>query len=160
MTVAGSYDELVTGPVPGTFAAVCSTLAEPPRIVVHSDERPSTELRAGCMLPPGGGHLQRLVTKARDGTSIRSWLALPAERHPAPLLIFVHGGPLQSWNAWTWRWNPWWFTLQGYAVLLPDPALSTGYGREQDPTGLGRMVADPGRRCPNRLGGARRQSRR
>jgi dipeptidyl aminopeptidase/acylaminoacyl peptidase len=40
----------------------------------------------------------------------------------------VHGGPLASWNAWSWRWNPWLMAAQGYAVLLPDPALSTGYG--------------------------------
>nr|WP_276612430.1 prolyl oligopeptidase family serine peptidase [Kineococcus vitellinus] len=35
-----------------------------------------------------------------------------------------------SWNAWSWRWNPWLATARGYAVLLPDPALSTGYGPE------------------------------
>ena len=33
-----------------------------------------------------------------------------------------------SWNAWSWRWNPWLMAARGYAVLLPDPALSTGYG--------------------------------
>ena len=47
---------------------------------------------------------------------------------PAPLLLWIHGGPLGSWNAWSWRWNPWLAAAQGYAVLLPDPALSTGYG--------------------------------
>jgi dipeptidyl aminopeptidase/acylaminoacyl peptidase len=35
---------------------------------------------------------------------------------------------VSSWNAWSWRWNPWLMTVRGYAVLLPDPALSTGYG--------------------------------
>ena len=34
-----------------------------------------------------------------------------------------------SWNAWSWRWNPWLMVARGYAVLLPDPALSTGYGQ-------------------------------
>src|SRR5258708_24357308 len=33
-----------------------------------------------------------------------------------------------SWNSWSWRWNPWLMVARGYAVLLPDPALSTGYG--------------------------------
>ena len=47
---------------------------------------------------------------------------------PAPLLLWVHGGPVISWNAWSWRWNPWLMAARGYAVLLPDPALSTGYG--------------------------------
>jgi dipeptidyl aminopeptidase/acylaminoacyl peptidase len=45
-----------------------------------------------------------------------------------PLLLWIHGGPLGSWNAWSWRWNPWIAVAHGYAVLLPDPALSTGYG--------------------------------
>ena len=35
---------------------------------------------------------------------------------------------MSSWNAWQWRWNPWLAAARGYAVLLPDPALSTGYG--------------------------------
>jgi dipeptidyl aminopeptidase/acylaminoacyl peptidase len=67
---------------------------------------------------------------------VRGFLALPELARPgelapgerAPLLVWVHGGPLGSWNAWTWRWNPWTATARGYAVLLPDPALSTGYG--------------------------------
>jgi dipeptidyl aminopeptidase/acylaminoacyl peptidase len=36
---------------------------------------------------------------------------------------------MSSWNSWSWRWNPWLMAARGYAVLLPDPALSTGYGR-------------------------------
>ena len=35
---------------------------------------------------------------------------------------------MSSWNTWSWRWNPWLMVARGYAVLLPDPALSTGYG--------------------------------
>jgi dipeptidyl aminopeptidase/acylaminoacyl peptidase len=44
------------------------------------------------------------------------------------MLLWVHGGPMMSWNSWSWRWNPWLMAARGYAVLLPDPALSTGYG--------------------------------
>jgi len=36
---------------------------------------------------------------------------------------------MHSWSAWSWRWNPHLLAARGYAVLLPDPALSTGYGR-------------------------------
>jgi dipeptidyl aminopeptidase/acylaminoacyl peptidase len=59
-------------------------------------------------------------------------LALPADASasdPVPLLLWIHGGPLSSWNSWSWRWNPWLMVAKGYAVLLPDPALSTGYGQ-------------------------------
>jgi dipeptidyl aminopeptidase/acylaminoacyl peptidase len=53
------------------------------------------------------------------------------------MLLWIHGGPLGSWNAWTWRWNPWLLTAKGYAVLLPDPALSTGYGQAHIQRGWG-----------------------
>jgi dipeptidyl aminopeptidase/acylaminoacyl peptidase len=43
-------------------------------------------------------------------------------------MLWIHGGPMSSWNAWSWRWNPWVAVAHGWAVVLPDPALSTGYG--------------------------------
>jgi dipeptidyl aminopeptidase/acylaminoacyl peptidase len=45
-------------------------------------------------------------------------------------VLWLHGGPLSSWNDWSWRWCPWLLTAQGYAVVIPDFALSTGYGRD------------------------------
>jgi dipeptidyl aminopeptidase/acylaminoacyl peptidase len=78
------------------------------------------------------GRLTEVRATAADGAELRSWLVLPerADEHaPAPLLLWVHGGPTGSWNAWSWRWNPWLAAAAGYAVLLPDPALSTGYGQ-------------------------------
>ncbi|MDT5067928.1 MAG: hypothetical protein QOK02_4083 [Mycobacterium sp.] len=81
-------------------------------------------------LPNLPGDLIELTASAADGTPVRSWLTLPDGDDPAPLVLWVHGGPLGSWNAWHWRWNPWLLTAMGYAVLLPDPALSTGYGQD------------------------------
>lgn len=77
------------------------------------------------------GRLEEVTTLAEDGTEIRAWLALPdtTAAEELPLLVFVHGGPWASNNAWLWRWNPWPFVARGYAVLLPDPAISTGYGQ-------------------------------
>ena len=77
------------------------------------------------------GTLAEVTAPASDGTPIRAWLVLPegaSAEHPAPLVLWVHGGPLGSWNTWSWRWCPWLLAERGYAVLLPDPALSTGYG--------------------------------
>ncbi|MGO1471158.1 MAG: alpha/beta fold hydrolase [Flaviflexus sp.] len=75
------------------------------------------------------GSLTEVTAKGEDGTDIRAWLALPDSSEPAPLAVFVHGGPWGSWNDWTWRWNPGPFMAAGYAVLMPDPAISTGYGQ-------------------------------
>jgi dipeptidyl aminopeptidase/acylaminoacyl peptidase len=62
---------------------------------------------------------------------------------PAPLLLWVHGGPMSSWKAWSWRWNPWLAAARGWAVLLPDPALSTGYGQKQHRRGWRDWVGAP-----------------
>ncbi|WP_159943775.1 MULTISPECIES: S9 family peptidase [unclassified Nocardiopsis] len=86
------------------------------------------------------GTLTEIETTADDGTRIRSWLVLPEEASadsPAPLMLWVHGGPYMSFNGWSWRWNPWLLAARGYAVLLPDPALSTGYGQDMLRRGWG-----------------------
>ncbi|WP_116101212.1 prolyl oligopeptidase family serine peptidase [Amycolatopsis thermalba] len=92
------------------------------------------------------GRLDEVTATAEDGTPLRAWLALPRAAgpdSPAPLLLWIHGGPLGSWNAWQWRWNPWLAVAQGYAVLLPDPAISTGYGYEFIKRGWGAWGAAP-----------------
>ena len=75
------------------------------------------------------GTLTEVTATAEDGTDLRAWLRLPEGEGPHPLVVFAHGGPWGSRNAWTYRWNPGPFVAAGYAVLLPDPAISTGYGQ-------------------------------
>jgi dipeptidyl aminopeptidase/acylaminoacyl peptidase len=92
------------------------------------------------------GRVEEVTGAAEDGTPLRAWLVLPdaaSADAPAPLLLFIHGGPLGSSNSWSWRWNPWLLAAQGYAVLLPDPALSTGYGLDFIRRGWGRWGAEP-----------------
>ncbi|AXH95682.1 S9 family peptidase [Ornithinimicrobium avium] len=105
--------------------------SEPARLDLETGE--VTALPGPVERPAVPGRLEDVGTTAEDGTRVRGWLALPEGDAPAeghPLLLWIHGGPLGSWNAWSWRWNPWILVAQGYAVLLPDPALSTGYGQD------------------------------
>ena len=77
---------------------------------------------------------------------MQSRLVLPAGASadsPAPLLLWIHGGPLGSWNSWSWRWNPWLMAGRGYAVVLPDPALSVGYGASMVERGWGQWGGTP-----------------
>ena len=83
------------------------------------------------------GSLAEVRTVVPDGREVRAWLALPEGEGPHPLVLWIHGGPLASWNTWSWRWCPWLLVARGYAVLLPDPALSTGYGLEHVARGWG-----------------------
>ncbi|MFD6166512.1 prolyl oligopeptidase family serine peptidase [Oerskovia sp. NPDC060287] len=106
----------------------------------------ATALRGPVASPDLPGTLTEIETAASDDVRVRGWLALPhgaSAEDPAPLLLWIHGGPLGSWNAWSWRWNPWILVAQGYAVLLPDPALSTGYGQDFVQRGWGSWGAAP-----------------
>ncbi|WP_315097047.1 alpha/beta fold hydrolase [uncultured Cellulomonas sp.] len=103
----------------------------------------TTPLPSPAATPELPGTLTEVETTTADGRRVRAWLALPETSEKAPLLLWIHGGPLGSWNAWSWRWNPWILVARGYAVLLPDPALSTGYGQEFIQRGWGAWGGAP-----------------
>lgn len=121
------YTDVVAAPH-GVLYALRSSYAAPPHPVRIDRDGAITALP--CIeLPSLPGSLTETTATAADGATVRAWLALPEATAPAPLLLWIHGGPLGSWNGWSWRWNPWLMAARGYAVLLPDPALSTGYGQ-------------------------------
>jgi dipeptidyl aminopeptidase/acylaminoacyl peptidase len=129
----GAYTSLCPAPDGRYVYALRAAVDSPPAAVRLDASQPGEpEFLAGPAGPPPlPGRLTEIATTASDGTVLRAWLVLPAAAaadSPAPLLLWVHGGPLSSWNTWSWRWNPWLMAARGYAVLLPDPALSTGYG--------------------------------
>lgn len=144
-----AYSDVQVSPDGSTVYAMRTSYAEPARPVrldATTPDQQSVPLRGPAEPPVLPGSLLDVETTAADGHRVRSWLCLPegasAER-PAPLLLWIHGGPLGSWNAWSWRWNPWLAVAQGYAVLLPDPALSTGYGLDFVARGWGAWGAAP-----------------
>ncbi len=144
-----AFSDVVVGP-DGTVAyALRSSYAAPPHPVRIDLTRAGSggsarPLPGPAPVPALPGRLTEVQTTAEDGTRVRSWLALPeGGAGPAPALLWIHGGPLSSWNAWSWRWNPWLLVARGYAVLLPDPALSTGYGQDFVQRGWGAWGAAP-----------------
>ena len=143
----GAYSDLQVSPDGASAYAVRSAVDHPPAVVRLDARTPGepTPLPGPAPSPALPGTLEEVTATALDGTPLRGWLALPhgAAETPAPLLLWIHGGPLGSWNAWSWRWNPWLAVAQGYAVLLPDPALSTGYGLDFIRRGWGRWGDAP-----------------
>jgi dipeptidyl aminopeptidase/acylaminoacyl peptidase len=126
----------------GVLYALRSSYASPPHPVRIDPDGSVTELPC-ARLPRLPGTLTAITARAPDGTPVRSWLVLPEDDAPAPLLLWIHGGPLNSWNCWSWRWNPWLLAAKGYAVLLPDPGLSTGYGQDFIQRGWGAWGGAP-----------------
>jgi dipeptidyl aminopeptidase/acylaminoacyl peptidase len=118
-------------------AAIWSDATTPEEVylgAVGGDVSPVTSFGASFQ-----GRLQRVehVTwTAEDGVEVEGLLTYPAGYEPGrryPLLVEVHGGP-----SWQWEdrvmldWHDWAQMLasRGYAVLMPNPRGSTGYGHE------------------------------
>ncbi|PTR31987.1 dipeptidyl aminopeptidase/acylaminoacyl peptidase [Rhodococcus sp. OK519] len=143
---AAAYTDLLVAPDGSAVYAMRASYAQPAHPVRVTLTGTVTELRAPSEAPRLPGRLTEVVGQADDGTPLRAWLALPETASadaPAPLVLWVHGGPLNSWNTWSWRWNPWLLVARGYAVLLPDPALSTGYGQDFVQRGWGQWGKAP-----------------
>ncbi len=136
-----TYSDVHAAP-DGVIFAMRSSYAIAPHPVRIDPDRTVMQLPV-VESPTLPGTLTEVTATAKDGQPVRSWLALPAGGDPAPLLLWVHGGPLASWNSWHWRWNPWLLVAKGYAVLLPDPALSTGYGQDFIQRGWGAWGFEP-----------------
>jgi dipeptidyl aminopeptidase/acylaminoacyl peptidase len=137
----GAYSDLCASPDGAWVYALRSTPLRAPHPVRVAARAASDAAGAVEELPfpglgdsdlPRRGILERLSARADDGVQIESWLLRPADaspERPAPLVTFVHGGPVGAWSGWHWRWNPNLLVERGYAVLLPDPAFSVGYGQ-------------------------------
>lgn len=147
LTTDGAHSSVVRSPDGARLFAVRSSWSCPGEIVsIDVTAGTSTPVPAPVTYPQVPGTLERVETRADDGTRVPGWLVLPdsaSAENPAPLTLWVHGGPLHSWNAWSWRWCPWLLASRGHAVLLPDPALSTGYGQAFIQRGWGRWGAEP-----------------
>ncbi|MDT0278098.1 S9 family peptidase [Blastococcus goldschmidtiae] len=136
LTADGAYSHLQV-PRDGSALYALRSAYDSPSVPVRLDL--TTTDQEPVVLPNPGtldglpGTLHEVEATAADGTRVQSWLVLPegaSADSPAPLVLWIHGGPLMSWNSWSWRWCPWVLAARGYAVLLPNPALSQGFGQD------------------------------
>lgn len=78
------------------------------------------------------GSIERPAWQAPDGQTIEGWLLLPRTAGPHPLVMAIHGGPVGHWRPlWLGRRNVLVLLLlrRGYAIFLPNPRGSAGYGQ-------------------------------
>jgi dipeptidyl aminopeptidase/acylaminoacyl peptidase len=149
LTGDGAYSDLQVARDGSALFALRSAYDSPPAPVRLDPEQP---LQEPTPLPSPGtldrlpGTLHEVQATAADGTRVQSWLVVPegaSAENPAPLVLWIHGGPLMSFNSWSWRWCPWVLAARGYAVLLPNPALSQGFGQEFVRRGWGEWGGAP-----------------
>ena len=139
----------VTRPIGGRLMLYAYSLAKSGDIAAQIDrmDRPS-EIYA---LPASGGELTWLTHtndalisqlrlshgeyvhfKSKDGASVSGYLYKPLDYKAGtkvPTLIRPHGGPVWAWYA---EFQPviQLYAANGYAVLLPNPRGSSGYGQK------------------------------
>jgi dipeptidyl aminopeptidase/acylaminoacyl peptidase len=151
LTASGNWSYPCPTADGSTVYALRNDYTQPPharRLDGRAADQEGEELRSpGLPLaatPPG--RVESITATAADGVEVQSWLVLPPEAsadNPVPMAVFIHGGPLASNNGWQWRWNPQLLAARGYAVLLPNPALSTGFGQDFVRRGRGEWGAEP-----------------
>ena len=102
LSADGAFSDLCPDPGGRRLFALRATMAAPAEAVALDAAAP--DQRPGPLPTPGlplavPGTLTEVETQAGDGTRLRGWLVLPAGAapdRPAPLVVFIHGGPLSS----------------------------------------------------------------
>jgi dipeptidyl aminopeptidase/acylaminoacyl peptidase len=93
----------------------------------------SAPLRARGVRP-----LIEIKGSAPDGYATHGWLVLPEGDGPHPVLLSIHGGPFMYYG-WGLFDEAQVYAEAGYAVVLPNPRGSAGYGQEHGRAILGAM---------------------
>ncbi|HUR90634.1 MAG TPA: S9 family peptidase [Ramlibacter sp.] len=133
-TMNGAHADVSSLPN-GGFLCSRSSMLEPPECHVH-DGKADTATRALARLSnftpaTEWAEIESITTKSTDGTMIQSWITRPKGVKKAPVLLWIHGGPIgMSGDGWHWRWNSLLAVAQGYTVVQPNPRGSTGFGQE------------------------------
>jgi dipeptidyl aminopeptidase/acylaminoacyl peptidase len=117
----------------GRIAVVRSTLLDAPEcyVIDGSNLRPLARL-SGFVEASEWAQVESFTTASTDGAHIQSFLVKPKGTNgKLPLAYWIHGGPIgMHGDGWHWRWNPLLLVAQGYAVALPNPRGSTGFGQD------------------------------
>jgi dipeptidyl aminopeptidase/acylaminoacyl peptidase len=148
-TVSGAVEQVVAAAAGGVFehlsvlddgriAGIHSTLLTAPECFVLAPRPaalPVTLARlSGFEGADAWAQVEDFSVPSTDGTPIQGFLVRPRGADTSarlPLLLWIHGGPIgANHDGWHWRWNPLPLVAQGYAVALPNPRGSTGFGQE------------------------------
>ncbi|MBB5955970.1 dipeptidyl aminopeptidase/acylaminoacyl peptidase [Saccharothrix tamanrassetensis] len=77
-----------------------------------------------------------LTGSASDGYPVHGWLVLPEGEGPHPVVLAVHGGPFM-YHGWGFFDEAQVYAGAGYAVVLPNPRGSAGYGQAHGQSVIG-----------------------
>ncbi len=110
-------------PASATSTAAASSSAEPARLT-HVNDAIMAQLRLATV--------EYVHFKSKDGTQVSGYLYKPLDYVPGkrvPTILRPHGGPVWAWYA-EFNFDEQLLAANGYAVLLPNPRGSSGYGEK------------------------------
>ncbi|WP_030227791.1 S9 family peptidase [Actinoalloteichus caeruleus] len=148
LRLVGDPEQVVTDfdhcPASGLVAAVVSTTERPGEVAVlrltedaPEPQRVLTDLGAGIG-ESGLAAVEELRGTGEDGYPLHGWLVLPEGPGPHPVLLVIHGGPFQHYT-WGFFDEAQVYASAGYAVVLPNPRGSAGYGESHGRAVVGAM---------------------
>jgi dipeptidyl aminopeptidase/acylaminoacyl peptidase len=119
----------------GRIACIRSTLLDAPECYLLDetpDATPTPLARLSGFAPAHEwAEVESFRVPSTDGVPIHSFFVKPKDAQKCPTLLWIHGGPIgMDVDGWHWRWNPLLAVAQGYAVALPNPRGSTGFGQD------------------------------
>lgn len=119
----------------GRIVGIRSTLLDAPECFVvdaKPNSTPKLLARMSGLASVDWAEVERCTAKSTDGVAIQYFFMKPkAATAKLPTLLWIHGGPIgMDADGWHWRWNPLLAVAAGYAVALPNPRGSTGFGQE------------------------------
>ncbi|KAL0930556.1 oligopeptidase family protein [Colletotrichum truncatum] len=101
------------------------SMATPPKVV-------SSATKHGAKYGLSHRMMSEFWYEGADDVVVHSFIFKPAnfdERKKYPWILLPHGGPESSWlDSWSTRWNFALWAQQGYILIAPNIAGSTGYG--------------------------------
>ena len=114
------------------YVAELSAGAAPRMADARQLTRHNTEMKQYAV-----GRTEVLRWRSTDGREVEGVVVYPKDYQPGkqvPLVVKIHGGPsgvyLQNFQASSYGNNAQWYAADGYAMLLPNPRGSSGYGDE------------------------------
>ncbi len=130
----GSHEQLARVPGAQAIVGLRHRLTHPPEpflVELRADAKPELLAPLSGFAPEEGfaiAQVESLAIEGGDVGPVQSWLLRPArEGPPAPVVLWIHGGPWAQWaDGWHWRWNALVTVGAGFAVALPNPRGSTG----------------------------------
>ncbi|MFB9908656.1 S9 family peptidase [Allokutzneria oryzae] len=121
------------------IAAVVSTVDSPGEVVTLEAENPVVRTDFAADLRAAGlRETVEITGTAPDGYPVHGWLVLPEGEGPHPVLLNVHGGPFRYYG-WGFFDEAQVYAAAGYAVVLPNPRGSAGYGEKHGRAIIGAM---------------------